>query len=143
MPADGWPPAESAAPLDHMDLKHAGITLNSLDALQVKTLLHEEAQLRNKPHFFVDLTWHSRSAMWAYRLYDLALNVSPNPSMLQLELPSLGDRLRGDFPILHQIKIVNGRPLIYLDSAATSQKPKQASHLIRPSMPGRTHRQVG
>ncbi|HYC70510.1 MAG TPA: aminotransferase class V-fold PLP-dependent enzyme, partial [Opitutaceae bacterium] len=31
-------------------------------------------------------------------------------------------RLRADFPILHQQ--VNGRPLVYLDNAATSQKPR-------------------
>ena len=32
------------------------------------------------------------------------------------------DRVRKDFPALHQE--VNGRPLVYLDSAATSQKPQ-------------------
>ncbi|HLA92877.1 MAG TPA: aminotransferase class V-fold PLP-dependent enzyme, partial [Actinomycetota bacterium] len=32
-------------------------------------------------------------------------------------------RLRADFPILE--RTVNGRPLVYLDSAATSQKPRQ------------------
>ena len=31
--------------------------------------------------------------------------------------------VRGDFPILE--RRVNGRPLVYLDSAATSQKPRQ------------------
>ncbi len=31
-------------------------------------------------------------------------------------------RIRADFPILHQV--VNGRPLVYLDNAATSQKPR-------------------
>ena len=36
---------------------------------------------------------------------------------------SLGEALRGDFPILHQT--VSGRPLVYLDNAATSQKPQQ------------------
>lgn len=36
---------------------------------------------------------------------------------------SLGAGLRKDFPILHQE--VNGRPLVYLDNAATSQKPQQ------------------
>src|SRR5690606_7791676 len=30
--------------------------------------------------------------------------------------------LRGEFPALHQS--VNGRPLVYLDSAATTQKPR-------------------
>ena len=34
----------------------------------------------------------------------------------------LGGALRSEFPILHQQ--VNGKPLIYLDNAATSQKPK-------------------
>src|SRR5256885_1492587 len=33
------------------------------------------------------------------------------------------DVYRADFPILHQK--VNGKPLVYLDSAATSQKPQQ------------------
>lgn len=34
----------------------------------------------------------------------------------------LATKVRSDFPILHQE--VNGKPLIYLDSAATSQKPQ-------------------
>lgn len=34
---------------------------------------------------------------------------------------ALADRVREDFPILHQT--VNSQPLIYLDNAATSQKP--------------------
>lgn len=35
---------------------------------------------------------------------------------------SLADLTRKDFPVLHQE--VNGKPLVYLDNAATSQKPK-------------------
>lgn len=35
---------------------------------------------------------------------------------------TLGDRLRSDFPILDQT--INGQPLVYLDNAATSQKPQ-------------------
>ena len=31
------------------------------------------------------------------------------------------DRVRSDFPILS--RTVNGQPLVYLDNAATSQKP--------------------
>ncbi|MEO1430124.1 MAG: SufS family cysteine desulfurase [Cyanobacteria bacterium J06632_19] len=34
---------------------------------------------------------------------------------------TLADRVRQDFPILHQE--INGKPLVYLDNAATSQKP--------------------
>jgi cysteine desulfurase/selenocysteine lyase len=34
----------------------------------------------------------------------------------------LAERIRADFPILRQS--MNGRPLVYLDSAATSQKPR-------------------
>ena len=33
------------------------------------------------------------------------------------------EHVRNDFPILHQT--VNGKPLVYFDNAATSQKPKQ------------------
>src|SRR5262245_356543 len=32
------------------------------------------------------------------------------------------ERLRGDFPILHQK--VHGKPLVYLDNAASTQKPQ-------------------
>lgn len=35
--------------------------------------------------------------------------------------PQLGAEIRQQFPILDQE--VNGRPLVYLDNAATSQKP--------------------
>jgi cysteine desulfurase/selenocysteine lyase len=37
--------------------------------------------------------------------------------------------IRKDFPILHQQ--VNGHPLVYLDSAATSQKPQQVLEVVR------------
>lgn len=40
---------------------------------------------------------------------------------LSPELLALAQRLRADVPILDQQ--VNGRPLVYLDNAATSQKP--------------------
>ncbi|MBD1213855.1 MAG: cysteine desulfurase [Dolichospermum circinale Clear-D4] len=36
-------------------------------------------------------------------------------------IKSLADKVRSDFPILHQE--VHGKPLVYLDNAATSQKP--------------------
>lgn len=39
-------------------------------------------------------------------------------------LSSLGEATRGDFPALNQ-EAYPGKPLVYLDSAATSQKPKQ------------------
>jgi cysteine desulfurase/selenocysteine lyase len=38
------------------------------------------------------------------------------------------ERVRADFPILH--RPVNGRPLVYLDSAATSQKPRAVLEAI-------------
>jgi cysteine desulfurase/selenocysteine lyase len=37
-------------------------------------------------------------------------------------------KIRNDFPILHQI--INGKPLVYLDNAATSQKPKNVLDAI-------------
>ena len=47
--------------------------------------------------------------------------------VLQSTYPSLSvddvERIRRDFPILHQE--VHGKPLVYLDNAATSQKPRQ------------------
>ncbi|MEB3160110.1 MAG: aminotransferase class V-fold PLP-dependent enzyme, partial [Synechocystis sp.] len=42
--------------------------------------------------------------------------------MPTLQLPSLATTVRQDFPILAQT--INGKPLVYLDNAATSQKPK-------------------
>lgn len=38
------------------------------------------------------------------------------------------DKIRKDFPILH--RKVNGHPLVYLDNAATSQKPNQVIDVI-------------
>jgi len=37
--------------------------------------------------------------------------------------------IRGDFPILHQE--VHGKPLIYFDSAASSQKPRAVIDALR------------
>jgi cysteine desulfurase/selenocysteine lyase len=37
--------------------------------------------------------------------------------------------LRADFPVLHQL--VHGKPLVYLDNAATSQKPRAVLDVIR------------
>jgi cysteine desulfurase / selenocysteine lyase len=42
---------------------------------------------------------------------------------------SLGHRVRGDFPIL--TRTVGGRPLVYLDSAATAQKPRAVLDAVR------------
>ncbi|MBE9003701.1 cysteine desulfurase [Fortiea sp. LEGE XX443] len=42
---------------------------------------------------------------------------------------TLADQVRADFPILHQE--VNGKPLVYLDNAATSQKPLLVLNALR------------
>jgi cysteine desulfurase/selenocysteine lyase len=42
---------------------------------------------------------------------------------------TLADRCRLDFPILD--RTVNGKPLVYLDSAASSQKPRQVLDAVR------------
>ena len=39
------------------------------------------------------------------------------------------DNTRKDFPILN--REVYGKPLVYLDSAASSQKPKQVIEIIK------------
>ncbi|AFZ57183.1 cysteine desulfurase [Anabaena cylindrica FACHB-243] len=41
--------------------------------------------------------------------------------MIITSTKTLGDQVREDFPILHQE--IHGKPLVYLDNAATSQKP--------------------
>ncbi len=43
-------------------------------------------------------------------------------TMTLTQTPSLASLVRQDFPILHQE--VHGKPLVYLDNAATSQKPR-------------------
>jgi cysteine desulfurase/selenocysteine lyase len=43
------------------------------------------------------------------------------PIMILTKERTLAEKVRADFPILHQE--VNGKPLVYLDNAATSQKP--------------------
>ncbi len=42
---------------------------------------------------------------------------------------TLADQVRADFPILHQE--VNGKPLVYFDNAATSQKPLLVLNTLR------------
>ena len=42
---------------------------------------------------------------------------------------TLANKVRADFPILHQE--VNGKPLVYLDNAATSQKPLVVLNALR------------
>jgi cysteine desulfurase/selenocysteine lyase len=39
------------------------------------------------------------------------------------------DRIRGEFPILE--RTINGRPLVYLDNAATSQKPREVIEALQ------------
>ncbi|MCH9689121.1 MAG: cysteine desulfurase [Gammaproteobacteria bacterium] len=39
------------------------------------------------------------------------------------------DEIRHDFPVLHQA--VNGHPLVYLDNAATTQKPRTVMNVIK------------
>ena len=48
--------------------------------------------------------------------------------MTIIQEKTLGDRVRKDFPILHQE--IHGKPLIYFDSAASSQKPQQVLDAI-------------
>ena len=45
--------------------------------------------------------------------------MAPRPAPTALDV----DRIRADFPVLS--KTVHGKPLVYLDNAATSQKPRQ------------------
>ena len=49
--------------------------------------------------------------------------------MTLIQEKTLADKLRSEFPILHQE--VNGHPLVYLDNAATSQKPKAVINALR------------
>lgn len=49
--------------------------------------------------------------------------------MTAIKEETLAAKIRSDFPILHQE--VNGKPLIYLDSAATSQKPQAVLNTLR------------
>ena len=49
--------------------------------------------------------------------------------MIALQEKSLAAKVRTDFPILHQT--VNSKPLVYLDNAATSQKPIAVINALR------------
>ncbi|HMH55821.1 MAG TPA: hypothetical protein VK535_06125, partial [Gemmatimonadales bacterium] len=48
--------------------------------------------------------------------------VDPNPAARLPAPPIDVERIRQDFPLLQQR--VRGKPLVYLDNAATSQKPQ-------------------
>jgi cysteine desulfurase/selenocysteine lyase len=49
--------------------------------------------------------------------------------MTLIQEKTLGEKVRSDFPILHQV--VNDHPLVYLDNAATSQKPQVVINALR------------
>jgi cysteine desulfurase/selenocysteine lyase len=49
--------------------------------------------------------------------------------MTCIQEKTIADTIRADFPILHQE--VNGKPLVYLDNAATSQKPLAVLDALR------------
>ena len=51
-----------------------------------------------------------------------AINISPDASRFDIE------KIRADFPILNQK--IHGKPLVYLDNAATSQKPTQVIDVL-------------
>src|SRR5690242_20696870 len=51
-----------------------------------------------------------------------AKSVSPAPSVSGTRRSFDVQNIRKEFPILHQL--INGKPLVYLDNAATSQKPR-------------------
>lgn len=48
--------------------------------------------------------------------------------MTYIQTKTLADTVRADFPILH--REVHGKPLVYLDNAATSQKPHAVIHAL-------------
>ena len=59
------------------------------------------------------------------------MNNDINKSSILAPLPmgeGLGERLRADFPILS--REVYGKPLVYLDNGATTQKPRQVVNAI-------------
>ncbi|KZV15996.1 Chloroplastic NIFS-like cysteine desulfurase isoform 1 [Dorcoceras hygrometricum] len=62
-----------------------------------------------------------------YRTVPLASVTSAAP--VSADPGSLGHRTRPDFPILHQE--LNGKRLVYLDNAATSQKPTHVLNALR------------
>lgn len=64
-----------------------------------------------------------------HRLPDLPTSNSPLPKMTCIQEKTIANTVRADFPILHQE--VNGKPLVYLDNAATSQKPLAVLEALR------------
>ncbi len=53
------------------------------------------------------------------------LSEQPTSAATRLDV----ERIRDDFPILHQL--ANGKPLVYLDNAATAQKPRAVIEAVR------------
>jgi cysteine desulfurase / selenocysteine lyase len=65
------------------------------------------------------------------RIQRLIQNLTGNVNemtYIQTKTLTLADTVRADFPILH--REVHGKPLVYLDNAATSQKPHAVIHAL-------------
>ena len=85
------------------------------------------------------------STGWAIAAFDhnRAGTMGPWPSRRQPKLDA--HKLRADFPVFEQP--IHGKPLAFLDSAVTSQKPRQVldamrefyAHLVRERAPRRLH----
>jgi hypothetical protein len=131
--------------LDHMKRGPPGVvTPKSLHVELLNRSLHTKAQARAVVPSITCVYSYTTCALESADLLtvrpDLQFSPGRRPLAPQLHVPSLGDRLRGDFPILHQN--VNGQPLVYLDSGATSQKPTQARNRVRLPWPGILHPSV-
>eukprot|EP00741_Cyanophora_paradoxa_P025565 tig00000383_g24670.t1 len=81
------------------------------------------------PSEFVGRSPASRSAGSDQRGVSACPPPAPPPTCAAVETRSLGDEVRKDFPILDQE--INGQPLVYLDNAATSQKPNAVLDVLR------------
>jgi cysteine desulfurase / selenocysteine lyase len=57
-------------------------------------------------------------------------HATPRHARANAAVPDVGARTRGDFPALEQ-EAYPGKPLVYLDSAATSQKPRQVLNAMQ------------
>ncbi|KMZ67067.1 Cysteine desulfurase [Zostera marina] len=77
--------------------------------------------------FFPKL-FHSSSSV-RHRVSFSTTSVIDASDRTNVGVVSLGELTRPDFPILHQE--VNGFPLVYLDNAATSQKPVSVVNALR------------
>jgi cysteine desulfurase/selenocysteine lyase len=104
--------------VDHQSVWHLPFVDDQPFAKQLKAVLHETETFRSIPQ----LPINTIAGFSKPNFYFLGGAIQQPKNISQVNPPFDINRVKSDFPILKER--VNGKPIVWLDNAATTQKPK-------------------